>query len=1086
LELNVLGYPQVYADGTKLKLPTQKAAAILYFLAVHGRASRDELAELLWEADARHRLRPELHRLRKLPGADTWLELDDTAAIHLPIDLTDFTNHLRAERYNEALALHPERGYLLQGFSVDDAPQFMDWLDRERERVASMYNRALYAAAENARRAGDVPKALHLAQQLIHLDELDESAYRLAMRLEYTRGHIQAALRYFEICRRMLTQELGIEPLEETQSLARDIEQGQALPAFAVREQVRLPNTLLRPPSLIAREDTWARMEDAYQAGQIIFLSGPAGVGKTRLLLDFATSKGPFILSEGKLADKYAPLSSQARVIQRYFDAYPDSLPEPSVVDVLAEFRLPTQRDDITMTGSMPSDRDKTRLVRALTAFLEHTTQHFSVYPSDNIHLFDPVSADLSQRAASIFFERTVSQAKHVCAVNTFRQDNMPDGFESMLTQFVDHGLAVHLELSPLSLAGLNELLASLKINVPADFAVKLHAATGGNPQHVIETLKSLYRNRQLDGLPDTIRLPEHITQTLTKRLNALSTLALRVAKAVATIEHTLNTEQLASLLELDAFDIAEATAELERAQIFVDDWFVHDVLQTKASELTAAAVKRHLHKRMGQLLEQDYFHPDNPRPNAAQIAHHYLAADEHNQALPWRVRATEDAIGRGFLAQGSRWLKDILFDAPNDSESYARAHVLKGRLLLNQDLAAAEACFQEAFALSEYLFTELEVASLVGLALCAKQRGAFGEASSYIDQALEYPLTDAQRAQLHNTSGLTLLQAGQYQDAEPILKRAVKQAPDAPSYQLDLAALLWHQGRFEELVQMLLRLAKRNPPQHLHTRLYYQLGSAYRMLGRPREALTWVQQSIQAGEDTYDSYSEGLSHLGAGSVHVMLGHSQTALEHYQHGEKLFQDIGLMAFVAEAKTRYTQLYMCTGDVRHARDASLQACQLLERYNRPYILSQALTGLAHAELALGNFSASQQILAEAWELVKRLEHPFASCRLHLVSAYSHLTHEDYAQAHTSADALAKLAKQHKMDAFLAEAILLHAKLSKQDLRRDLAQQAFELAAQHGLGWLRYNAASYLVDLGDESYVQAKADAQAYLEKHKNPA
>ncbi|MEM6430431.1 MAG: BTAD domain-containing putative transcriptional regulator, partial [Deinococcota bacterium] len=509
LELSVLGYPTVRENGTKLKLPTQKSAAILYFLAVHGRASRDELAELLWAADARHRLRPELHRLRKLPGADTWLELDDTAAIHLPVDLTDFADYLRTERYNEALALHPERGYLLQGFSVDDAPQFMDWLDRERDRVASLYNRALYAAAEDARRGGDVPRALHLAQQLIHLDELDESAYRLAMRLEYTRGHIQAALRYFEICRRVLTQELGIEPLEETQSLARDIEQGQALPAFAVREQVRLPNTLLRPPSLIAREETWARMEDAYQAGQIIFLSGPAGVGKTRLLLDFAASKGPFILSEGKLADKYAPLSSQARVIQRYFDAYPDSLPDASVVEVLSQFYVPSQADDTTITGNIPSDRDRRRLVRALTAFMEHTSQHFTVYPGDNIHLFDPVSADISQQAASVFFERAATQKRHVCAINTFRQDNMPDGFERMLTQFLEHGLAVHIELSPLTLAALNELLASLNIHVHADFAAKLHAATGGNPQHVIETLKSLYRNRQLDGLPETITLPE-------------------------------------------------------------------------------------------------------------------------------------------------------------------------------------------------------------------------------------------------------------------------------------------------------------------------------------------------------------------------------------------------------------------------------------------------------------------------------------------------------------------------------------------------------------------------------------------------
>jgi DNA-binding SARP family transcriptional activator len=706
LTLKLLGYPEVYLSGQRLKLPTQKLQAILYFLAVNKQASREELAELLWEPQARHRLRPELHRLRNLPEAERWLELDDTAVLHAQTDLDEFEEMVEEKSWQKALECYPENALLLQGFSVEDAPQFMAWLEEERRRVLGLYGDALRGRALELAAQQQFGEALDFVDCLIELDPLDESAYRLAMRLEYARGHLQAALQFFDTCRRVMAEELGLEPQEETLALAQEIQKGRALPAYQIRSRQRLPQTFLRPPLLIAREAEWERMEAAFQAGQAIFISGPAGTGKTRLMLDFARSKGDVVMAEGRIGDVHIPLSSSARLFRSYLETFPDRPLEPWVKEALSYL---IERS----SGAAHGEVNRTHVLEVFTAFFNHAAQHLRVFPTDNLHYFDPLSSELSSRSGFDFFIQKIPER---CAINTFRPEGMNPEFFPILEHFIAEGIAVHIELQPLDVKAIGQLLASLELKDNNDLAAKLHHLTGGNPQFVIETLKSLHATGQLDNIPERIALPERLLYLLSKRLDGLSTPALRIAKAVATVEQTLSTDLLAELLELNAFDVAEAIAELEAVQVFVNNQFVHDLLQETAKQQTPAAVQRLLHKRMASLLERQ-------TPDAARIAHHYLAADEREKALPWRLKAVEEAINTGFELQAGEWLEVLLFEAPEDSKTYAHALLLKGQLLLRKNVAQAEACFREGLEHSKYLFPELEASALAGLMQCEQYK---------------------------------------------------------------------------------------------------------------------------------------------------------------------------------------------------------------------------------------------------------------------------------------------------------------------------------------------------------------------------
>ena len=71
-----------------------------------------------------------------------------------------------------------------------------------------------------------------------------------------------------------------------------------------------------RTPHLIGRDDSWRRLADALErttpsTGALVLVSGEAGIGKTRLLEEFATREPEALVARGGCVDgvPYAPWS---------------------------------------------------------------------------------------------------------------------------------------------------------------------------------------------------------------------------------------------------------------------------------------------------------------------------------------------------------------------------------------------------------------------------------------------------------------------------------------------------------------------------------------------------------------------------------------------------------------------------------------------------------------------------------------------------------------------------------------------------------------------------------------------------------
>ncbi|MFO7683033.1 MAG: BTAD domain-containing putative transcriptional regulator [Chloroflexota bacterium] len=300
LQLTLLGQPEIRLDGVLLasRLPV-KGVALLAYLAVTGQpCSREALAALLWgetpDAAARASLRVTLNRLP--PALRPFLTLTHHT-ISLNANLVTVDVHAlqtavsgSPAAWKTAIALY--RGDFLEGFNVPDAPAFDEWAVLERERLRLLVIELLHRLADNAHQQQTTSDGIAYARRILALDNWREETHRLLMRLLALDDRRSEALTQFETCRRLLAENLGVEPAAETIALYEDIKHNRLPPFDSAQSKPAPPHNLpASAASFVGREPELAQLTAllAQPDGRLLTILGPGGAGKTRLALETAT-----------------------------------------------------------------------------------------------------------------------------------------------------------------------------------------------------------------------------------------------------------------------------------------------------------------------------------------------------------------------------------------------------------------------------------------------------------------------------------------------------------------------------------------------------------------------------------------------------------------------------------------------------------------------------------------------------------------------------------------------------------------------------------------------------------------------------
>ncbi len=224
------------AGAVTPQLPQRRAAAVLAVLAACGDlgCTRERLIALLWsesdEAHARHNLRDALHAIRQVLGPDAVDSAGDRLQLHRAVidsDIHDFTQALAADRATEAVRAYG--GPLLDGFHVDDAPEFERWLDGERSRLARECVEALVALAERSEASGAWKDAAGWWARAVEQDPLNSHFVLQQVRALAALGDRANAIKLADAHGRRLRSELDLEPDREVLAKIERIRRGELL-----------------------------------------------------------------------------------------------------------------------------------------------------------------------------------------------------------------------------------------------------------------------------------------------------------------------------------------------------------------------------------------------------------------------------------------------------------------------------------------------------------------------------------------------------------------------------------------------------------------------------------------------------------------------------------------------------------------------------------------------------------------------------------------------------------------------------------------------------------------------------------------
>jgi len=316
LKLYWLGAPRVELAGQIVKLETRKAAALLCFLSLTpGNCQREILATMFWPEGSQQKALANLRRTlsslnSSLPG---WIEANrDTLDLKrngkLWVDVEDFHKsltdlHQHTHPEKEACdgcvhilekAIEMVRGDFLEGLNLTDAPDFDEWQFFQRDELRQKYAVVLQQLSTTFAQRSQWEQAITCTRRWVALDRLHEPAQRALIDLYIRSGQRVAALRQYEELTRLLRNELGQEPEEETQRLyeqgrgqeeARHMDEAPqsslSFPLLKTKLYIPAP-----PASKVIRAHLLDRLSKIEEK-TLTIISAPAGFGKTTLLAEW-------------------------------------------------------------------------------------------------------------------------------------------------------------------------------------------------------------------------------------------------------------------------------------------------------------------------------------------------------------------------------------------------------------------------------------------------------------------------------------------------------------------------------------------------------------------------------------------------------------------------------------------------------------------------------------------------------------------------------------------------------------------------------------------------------------------------------
>lgn len=593
--------------------------------------------------------------------------------------------------------------------------------------------------------------------------------------------------------------------------------------------------------------------------GQVVLLSGEAGLGKSRLVWEL---RQRLDAGAGRLEGHASPFHRDSAFhpilqwLDQWIGAEPTDTPEVRLARLeqrLATCQLPLE-ETVPLVAAllnlpagarwplppMSPESQRRRTLETLVGLIVATAERQPLLlVMEDLHWVDPSSREVLGRLIE------QAGALPLLLLVTFRPEvRIPWEERSYITR---------LTLCPLSgkqtASMIDQLTAGrgLASSVHEQIALR----TDGVPLFVEELTKMLL---ELDGTPEDRRpheIPGSLEGWLGARLDRLDT-ARQVAQLAAVLGREFPQEVLFAVAPWDVESLQRELDRLVAAEILYRQGFPprckyrfkHALLQDAAYASLLVAERRRFHQRIAEVLEQSF--PALVESQPVLPAHHYTEAGLAERAIPLWQQAGEKAFGSSAFREAAGSIERALAllpslpESPQRDASEVELQVALGTAKASVATYAApgvQAAFERAWELCRRIGpTPKTFHVLRGLFIHSMVSGQSRSAFEVAERSLELARQDGRASVLHvsyQSAGWARLWLGDFESAREHLEACLGFEKDA-TWEADLmflpgagspilesrcilASVMWFLGRSDTALHHLRKATEQALQQSLH-----------------------------------------------------------------------------------------------------------------------------------------------------------------------------------------------------------------------------------------------------------------------------
>jgi predicted ATPase len=645
--------------------------------------------------------------------------------------------------------------------------------------------------------------------------------------------------------------------------------------------------------------DRWQKVKEG--DGQVIFLSGIPGVGKSRLIHELRSqieqeqhvllhhqgspyhSQTPLfpvimqIEQAAQLTAREADADKLAK-LEAYLPLAADRSIEPVLlIAKLLSISLENRLELSGLTAQQIKNKTISALVDMLLAF---SVQRPTLCIFEDTQWMDPTTLG--------FLELIISRIDHarVLLIVSCRPEFRPT--------WINYATTTTLSLTRLSHTEVRGMIRDLLRGgiLPQPLLDKIIEKADGVPLF-IEELTSTMLSAPLrtrgrlgrEAQPALLQVPDTLSDALMERLDRVAP-SRRLAQIAAVIGREFSLRLLSAASQIDEDDMLPALSQLERADIIhrVDIWpsvryaFKHALLCDAIYESLLKSKRQQIHADIAAILEHDF--PELVENQPEVLAYHYQEAANHQQAIRCWFKSGQRALAHSANVEAianfrkALQLLNALPDTPERTREEIDIQLALGiPLIAVRGYASAET--REAFSRARTLCLRLGnvpeyFQALFGLwGYCwmgGDNYGALPMAEEFLSrsQALSDPVL---LMVAHRVMGSTLLTIGDFQSSASHFEETIR--------------LSIGKGR-----QPLYNLYMVEPQAASLLLLSWDLW----ILGYPDQALMRVSEALALAQDLDHPYTIAFAHYMTSVVHLFRGDAARAFESAEKSFEMSQE----------------------------------------------------------------------------------------------------------------------------------------------------------------------------------------------------